>query len=133
MLQDILVIKSEKGREGGCLLSRLITQHTVHGWRIDDLAGVENIRGVPHPFDLLEQTIISFAHHLRDKFTPQPAVSMFPAERALVFLDEDGYFLCYGPEKPVAFGGLQVKYRPQMDLPAPGMRIMYGVQLVFFY
>jgi hypothetical protein len=67
------------------MLPGLISQHGVHGRRIDDLIRVKYAMRIPGTFYLLQQPVILFAYHLPDKLSAQSSVTMFSAERSTVF------------------------------------------------
>ena len=132
MLQDVLPVEPEKGREGGYLLPRLIAQLLIHRRGIDYFPRIEDMLRVPAPLDSFEKVIVPLPDHLGDEFPPEPPVTMLPAQRTLVFLYQRGDLGGYGPEQMVAFLRFQVEDRAQVDLTAAGVRVVHGVQAIFF-
>src|SRR5688572_13073778 len=98
MLQDILVMKTEKCFESRCLLPGCIPQHCIHRWCIDDLIRIEYGVRVPYFLDLLQQLVILFANHLTNEFAAKAAITMLATKGALVFFYQRSYFFSNCPE-----------------------------------
>ena len=90
------------------LLVNLKAQHAVHRQGVDNLVQIEHLHRVPTLFEVLHQGIDFIAIKQLDELTAQTTVAMLAAERAFVFLDQQGGLIGHFTEFPLAFRFLDV-------------------------
>ncbi len=71
------------------------------------------------------------SEHQRDKLTTKPAVAMFTAERAAVFLHQGGHILRQPAKRADIIGVLEVKQRAEMQFACGDVGIVGTVEPVF--
>src|SRR5664279_741170 len=128
MLKNILVIVTKNSVEDRRFLTGPVPEHGIHRRRVNNFIRIEDMPGVPAVLDLFKQFVVVAANHLLNKFSAKPPVTMFAAERTLVFFYQSGNIRCDGTEHLVAFFRFQVDDGPKMYLPRAGMGIVNGMK-----
>ena len=84
-------------------------QELIHARGIDNLMRIEDVLRVPPEFDLPHEFVGLFAVLERNELASEPSVSVFAANRATMFANEQGCLVGDAPEELFAFGCLEVE------------------------
>ena len=115
----------ERGLQFADAIVRPITKQrtVVHFWRIDDLAGIEQIVRIEALLDLAEIGNDARAEHRLMEFGANQPVAMLAGVRALVFAHHLEGFFGDGPHRLDVLFELQIEDRAHMQAALGGMRI----------
>src|ERR1700749_4838087 len=129
MLQHVLIIISEDGIEMRRLLTGRIPEHGIHRGCIYNFIRVENIQRIPAFFDDPENFVVMIAYHFFYKLTTQPSVTMFSAQRALIFFYQVRNFCGNCTEHPVSLFSFEIYNGSKMNFSGPCMCVMNRMQV----
>ena len=87
---------------------------------------------VPAAFEVLHHGVDLVAIHQLDELAAQPSVAVLAAERALVFLDQQGGFVGHRAELAQTFRFLDIYDRPQMQFARADMGMVDATQAQSF-
>ena len=79
--------KVQFGRHAWRTVVGAVAQVLIHGWGVDDFAGVHQAVRVESPLQLLEQLVDIRAEHFLVPNAPDDAVAVLATERSAKFLD----------------------------------------------
>ena len=100
-----------------------VAQVVGHRWRVDDLAGVEQVVGIERLLDAAERLVDRFAEHLAVPLAAGQAVAVLAAQGAAEFEDQVGDIFGDPPHAGHVVAALEVQYRADVQAAHTGVAV----------